>query len=392
MESLVSLLYESKILLKGNKVTIANVSTKDTCKENPISNDELCLERNVHAYIQHSKRKMGILAVFIVVLMSVMVCAAILGASSVNGFTIMQGIAERFTGVQTLSKIQEHIIFDVRLPRLCVAMLSGASLALAGLLMQCIFQNPLVSPYTLGVSSGAAFGACLSIVLCTSIGSEFLGLFTTPLFSFACAIATMLIVYTIANIAGRSTATLVLTGVAIGYLFSAMVSFLKYVAKLESLPKMVFWIMGSLQGLKWDVVVILLSALVICALATMCKAWDLNIMALGQSEATTLGVNYKATQAFTFIVATLLTSISVAFTGVIGFVGLVAPHIARMIIGNDYRYSIPASMLIGAILLLGADTLARIVIAPTELPVGVVTSLIGVPFYLFLVIRRRSLV
>lgn len=335
------------------------------------------------------KRKYWMMAGSALLLLAVILWSAAVGASTVNMGVVLQVLGEWLTGAVPAYDMQWNIVMNVRLPRIFAAAFAGGALSLAGLLMQGIFQNPLVSPYTLGVSNGASFGASLAIVLSYKLPFMAFQAYVIPAFAFFFAILTMLMVYAISRIAGHSTRTLVLTGVAVGYLFSALVSGLKYVADVKDLPELIFWTMGSLKGLQWNIVGILLAVLAISVVVAMLKAWDLNVMAQGQEEAMALGVDYKRIQIMTFVFTTILTATAVSFTGVIGFVGLVAPHITRMLVGNDYRYCVPLSVLLGSLLLLASDTLARTIFAPTELPVGIITSLIGVPFYLYLVVRRR---
>ena len=340
-------------------------------------------------YRENTAQKLWLIIGILAALIIVIIVSAAIGASSVNLRVVFQALKDFALGEENLPKVQQQIVMNVRLPRVFAAVFAGAALSMAGLLMQGIFQNPLVSPYTLGVSNGASFGACLAIILSYKFTQLSFVNYLTPAFAFAFAILTMLMVYTISRLAGQSTRTLVLTGVAVGYLFSALVSSAKYVADVKTLPELVFWTMGSLAGLQWDVVVILMVMLALSLGIAMWKAWDLNVMALGREESYALGVDYRKIQIMTFVIATVLTATSVAFTGVIGFVGLVAPHVTRMLVGNDYRYCIPTSAILGSLLLLLSDTLARNLFAPTELPVGIITSLIGVPFYLYLVVRRR---
>ena len=341
---------------------------------------------------RRSGKKLRVLCILGLLLIALIVISAGTGASSVRLDVVANVLKDVLTGSQNASKVQHSIVMRTRLPRIFAAVFAGGSLSLAGLLMQGIFRNPLVSPYTLGVSNGASFGACLAIVLGYFVTELAFSTWLVPGFAFAFSVLTMVLVYGISRIAGQSTRTLILTGSAISYLFSALVSGIKYSVDIMALPELVFWQMGSLTGLDWKVVAILMGALIFSVIIAMIKAWDLNVMALGKEDASALGVNYRQMQVITFVLATLLTATSVSFTGVIGFVGLVAPHITRMLLGNDYRYDVPASVLLGSILLLLSDTVARIIIAPTELPVGIVTSLIGVPFFLYLVVRRRRVV
>ncbi len=275
------------------------------------------------------------------------------------------------------------------MPRVAAAVLAGIALSNAGLFMQGVFQNPLVSPYTLGVSNGASFGAAVAIVFSGTFSFLGLGQYIIPVFAFLSSILTMTLVYFVSKLAKNSSSTLVLSGVAVGYLFSVLVSAIKYITPMNSLPELVFWSMGGLSGLQWDAVAIMAVTVAFSLVFMFRYAWDLNVMATGEESALSLGVNYRKIRTITFIFSTVLTAVSVSFTGVIGFVGLISPHLTRMLVGDDYRYTIPASSLIGALLLLTSDTLARNLFAPTELPVGIITSFVGVPFFIYLIAKRR---
>lgn len=310
-----------------------------------------------------------------------------IGSSSVNISTVFEVIMGLFNHDLAGNNIDKIVVLNIRLPRIFVAIFAGIALSNAGLLMQGIFQNPLVSPYTLGVSNGAAFGAALSIVMGSQL--SFLGNYKIPTFAFIFSIITMLIVYGVSVIAKNSSKTLILSGVAIGYLFSAMVSFLKYVSNSDQLPEIVFWMMGGLTGIPWKSIFLIIIVVIISFTLMMKYSWDLNVMSSGEESAISLGVNFNKIKNISIVLSTLMTAVAVAFTGIIGFVGLIAPHISRIIIGSDYRYLIPASSLVGALLLLISDTVARNIIAPTELPVGIITSFIGVPFFLYLIIKQK---
>jgi iron complex transport system permease protein len=266
------------------------------------------------------------------------------------------------------------------------------ALSSAGLLMQGVFRNPLVSPYTLGISNGAAFGASLAIVFRAKFLTlmPVLGHYTLPVSAFVFSCFAMGLVYLISRIKGHDSRTLILSGVAIGYLFSALVSSMRYFSNIRELPELIFWTMGALSGIPWNGIALIALVDLAGIILMMRYAWDLNALASGEESAMSLGVNHKRIRIIAFVLSTLMTAVTVAFTGVIGFVGLIAPHISRMLVGSDYRYAIPASALMGALLLLVSDTLARTIIAPTELPVGVITSFVGVPFFLYLIMRRRG--
>ena len=201
----------------------------------------------------------------------------------------------------------------------------------------------------------------------------------------------MMLVYGIARIKGAAPETLILAGVAFGYLFSAGVSALKYIAHSEVLKDLVVWLMGGLWGANWMQVGLLIPLVLSCMAVLLCFAWDMNVLAAGEEVATNLGVNVARLRLVTLIIASLAASATVAFTGVIGFIGLVAPHISRRLIGSDNRFLIPCSSLLGAIILLSSDTIARTILAPTEIPVGIITSSIGVPFFLYLLLKRKKI-
>lgn len=311
------------------------------------------------------------------------------GASSVNFKDFINVFTEKIFGFPEMSDVKRQIVWAIRMPRVCAAILAGMSLSASGILMQGIFQNALVSPYTLGVSNGAAFGASVAIIFGYKTLPIKMWQYVLPAGAFIFAIFSMILVYFIATLAKDNTKTLILSGVAVGYLFSALVASMKYISDVRELPELVFWTMGGLSNVSWLGIVLMFIASFSGFLIMMRFAWELNVMSSGEETALSLGVNYKFITRIFFVTATLMTATAVSFTGVIGFVGLIAPHITTMLFGGDYRYNIPASCLLGALLLLLSDTLSRIIIAPSELPVGVITSLIGVPFFIYLIIRRK---
>ena len=313
-----------------------------------------------------------------------------IGPSKVNLKTVWKVLCDLFEPDETLSNGERVIVLRARLPRICASILAGILLACSGLLMQGVFQNPLVSPYTMGVSNGASFGASIAIVFAAKLECLQLGEYLTPLFAFVLAAVTMFLVQGIGKLAKNSTATLLLAGVAVGHLFSGLVSLMKYVANEDQLPDLVFWQMGSVSNVTWPQILIMAMAALLGLLMMTRYAWDLNVMATGRESAIGLGVNYKKIRTIAFLLSTLMTGVAVSFTGIIGFVGMIAPHIARMIVGNDYRYTIPTASICGALLLLVADSISRILVTTVSMPIGVVTSLIGVPFFLWLIVKKKQ--
>lgn len=277
------------------------------------------------------------------------------------------------------------VILDVRLPRVLTAALVGGALAMAGAIFQAILLNPLADPYTLGVSSGAAFGAALALIVNLALP----GWLSVPLLAFVGAMAAVLAVLTLAEDQGRTaTNSLILAGVIVAAILSAGIGFIKYLAD-EQVSVIIFWLMGSFASRSWADVGLVLGGVILTLVAGAFFGRDLNIMALGQRSADSLGVDSARTRKALLIVASLVTAVSVSVSGIIGFIGLIIPHLMRFLIGPDNRKLIPASCLAGATLLLIADTISRALL-PREVPVGVLTALIGGPFFC-LIFKQRQL-
>jgi len=268
-----------------------------------------------------------------------------------------------------------------------MAIVAGMGLAVAGAVMQGILKNPLASPFTLGIASAASFGAALAIILGAGFaGGEYLIIGNAFIF----ALLASLTVYGLARYKGITPETMILAGIAIMYIFSAMTSFLQYVGRSEQVQEVVFWMMGSLGRSSWEKVWIVTAVTGICLPYLLVKSWDINALGAGDETAKSLGVNVERVRVISMILASLITASVICFTGTIGFIGLVSPHITRMAIGGDHRFLIPASALVGALILLGADSIARTILAPVILPVGIMTSFLGVPFFIYLFLRRRK--
>ena len=277
---------------------------------------------------------------------------------------------------------EQTIFFNVRLPRVVLAMLVGCSLASAGAAYQGTFQNPLVSPDILGASQGAAFGAAVAILL----GFASFGISTL---AFIMAIGTVLLVVAVAQAArGNQVLTVVLAGVMVSSLLSAGVSFTKLIADpADQLPAITYWLMGSLTGAKPADISLAIGPMVVGLVTLFVLRWRINILTMGDDEASTMGVNTKVLRLVIILAATLITAASVAVTGMIGWVGLVIPHLSRMLIGSDYRKLMPCSMLMGAAFLLLVDDVSRLA-TTAEIPIGILTAFIGAPFFLYLITRE----
>jgi iron complex transport system permease protein len=283
----------------------------------------------------------------------------------------------------------ETIIWDIRMPRILLAGVVGAALSVAGATYQGLFRNPLADPYLLGVSSGAGLGATVAILIPFTPTWMVLG--SVPLFAFVGAMGAVAVVYLLARV-GRTlpVTTLILAGVALGAFLSSITSYLMTVCG-EELHGIVFWLLGGLSMTNWNEVLIVFPCVLAGILVIWLHARPLNVMQLDEEQAQQLGVNVEKVKLILLGVATLVTSSAICFTGLIGFVGIIVPHIVRLIWGPDHRFLIPLSTLVGAIFLILADSLARTVLSPTEIPVGIITAFCGAPFFLYLLRRRKGL-
>ena len=332
-------------------------------------------------------------------LLQIALLAAILGMavviSSGMGYirlpamTVIKILVAKLSGqsalVEGMDKIFPVVVFDVRLPRILSAAIVGAGLAVSGVVFQGILLNPLADPYTLGVSAGAAFGASLAILL--NIG--FMGTASVPLFAFIGAVGTLLFVmYLSASSGGVSSTSLILSGIIVAAILSAGISFLKYIAD-EQVSVIIFWLMGSFGSRTWTDVGLALLFVGCGFLIFMFFARDLNLMSLGDRTASSLGVDTGRVTRVLLVTASLIAAVCVSVSGIIGFVGLLVPHMMRLLTGPDNRRLIPISLLAGAILLLAADTITRAVL-PSEIPIGVLTALIGGPFFCYIFRRQQK--
>lgn len=277
---------------------------------------------------------------------------------------------------------QQIALFNVRMPRILLGILVGAALPTAGVCYQGIFRNPMVSPDLLGASSGAAFGAALAILK----GAGFLGISMSAFFF---SLFTVWLVCTVGkHTKGSPVLGLVLSGIMIGSLFTSATSFLKLIADPEQeLPTITYWLMGSLAGAKKSDVIFMVIPMLIGMIPLFLLRWKMNILTLGDDEARTIGVDVKRVRGIVIACSTLITAASISVSGMIGWVGLVIPHFARMLIGCDYRKLLPASVIMGAAFMLIVDNIARLA-TTSEIPIGILTSFVGAPFFLYLIIRE----
>ena len=284
----------------------------------------------------------------------------------------------------------ETIILEIRLPRVVLAGLVGGALSLAGATYQGLFRNPLADPYLIGVAQGAALGAVVGFLLPSPWHNMGFGII--PLLAFVGALISTAIVYTLARV-GKTlpVTTLILAGVALGALLGSVVSYL-IISSGEKMHGIIFWLMGSFSLSQWSEVKVVLPYVVVGVVVILLYARPLNVMQLDEEQAQQLGINVERLKLILLAAATLITAAAVSFVGTIGFVGIIIPHAVRLIWGPDHRFLLPLSVLSGAIFLILADVIARTVLAPMEIPIGVITALVGAPFFLYLLRRRRRII
>ncbi|MFN7009665.1 MAG: FecCD family ABC transporter permease [Allorhizobium sp.] len=315
-------------------------------------------------------------------LLAIMLVGVSVGAAGIPIETVWKVIARHLgaTGIAVdWSAGRDNIVWEVRLPRVILGAMIGASLSLVGAALQAVTRNTLADPHLLGISSGAAFGAIIAL-LHTGM---FLGLATLPLLAFIGALASTALVVGVARFAHATNASrLVLTGVAISFVISSLGSLAIFLGDPRAAHMVVFWMLGGLGLAQWSHLPYPLAALVLCGAFLLFNARRLNAMTLGDENATTLGISAERFRLVIFVVSALLTGVAVAFSGMISFVGLMVPHLVRFAVGGDYRRVLPLSALTGAIFLVGADMVSRIVIPPQDLPIGIITGLAGGLFFI----------
>ncbi|MBN1134469.1 MAG: iron ABC transporter permease [Methanosarcinaceae archaeon] len=319
---------------------------------------------------------------FVLIVFSLFVGRYQIQVSSVIDEIIISSYALLY-GIHLPVSTDHTVLFSVRLPRIIAALLVGSALSIAGVSFQGVFRNPLVSPYILGVGSGAGFGACLGILLFDSA-------LIIQLLAFIFGLLAMFFAIFMGKVSrGTGSLVFVLAGIIVGSIFTSLISLVKYVADpYDELPEIVFWLMGSLSTVRYEDIVWLAFPLVIGATVLLLLRWRINVLSLGDEEAKALGVDIERIRLVIILCATLVTSAAVSISGIIGWVGLVVPHIARMLVGPNYSILMPVSFVLGASFLLLVDDLAR-TIAATEIPLGIITSLFGAPLFAYLIKRGR---
>lgn len=315
------------------------------------------------------------------ILLAISILSLSVGSSGVSFKKIIPLI------LQGKGTTEYSILFDIRLPRIILGFAIGGALSLAGAILQGMFRNPLVEPYTLGISGGAALGVCLNIVLRLH---RVMGPLSLPLFGSLGAAAVIMLVYFLSIRKGvLKIQGLLLTGVMISFISSSLIMLFMAISHTEDLHGIVFWIMGSLEEPNWLLIKVVFSVSISLLIISYLFCFDLNALSLGEEEAQHLGIDTERTKRLLFIIASLLTGFSVSVAGIIGFVGLIVPHFVRMFIGKDHRILLISSFLCGGSFLIFCDTLARTIIAPMELPVGVITGILGGSLFVYALTKKK---
>ncbi|WP_029352209.1 iron ABC transporter permease [Bosea sp. 117] len=337
------------------------------------------------AYARLVRRRLAILLGLGGLMVLAVLADVATGPSNLPIATVVHGLLDP-SGLDVPTRV---ILWEVRLPAALMAVLVGAGLALAGAEMQTILNNPLASPFTLGVSSAAAFGAALALVLgvgLPGIPASWL----VPGNAFLFAFASVLLLQAMARLRGTGVETLVLFGIAMVFTFNALTALVQFVASQEALQQLVFWTMGSLGRANWSTLGVLALVVALVMPFSLAASWRLTALRLGEDRARSFGISVGRLRFASLLRVSLLAATAVAFVGTIGFIGLVGPHIGRLLVGEDHRFFLPASVLAGALVMSLASVAAKLIVPGVLLPVGIVTALIGVPFFLALILSRRE--
>ncbi len=336
------------------------------------------------AYSRLSRRRGAILLGLLIALVASTVLDVVSGPSRMSAADSVRTIFMPWN-----STVIEHaIIWDIRLPMAVMALVVGASLAVAGVQMQTILNNPLAEPFTLGIAAAASFGAATAIVFGVGVLAVG-GLLLTAVNAWFFAMLACLAIQSLSLLRGATSETMILLGIAMVFLFSALLSLIQFTASEQALQQVVFWTMGSLTKASWLRIAIIVLVLVLVVPLCARAAWRLTALRMGDERAASLGVAVRRLRLTVLLGVSVLAATAVAFVGTIGFVGLVGPHVARMLVGEDQRYLVPASMICGALLLSITSIVSKIVMPGVVIPVGIITALVGVPFFIVIVFTQR---
>jgi ABC-type Fe3+-siderophore transport system permease subunit len=346
----------------------------------------------VREYQRYISKKIMFIIVCVIIAIIAIGLEISFGQYNIGFFESYQILIDHITGNIAPGRegmMKDHVVWDMRLPRALGGLAVGATLGVCGAAMQSALKNPLADPYTTGISSGASLGAAVSIILGVCIIPTVTGDASIVINAFLFSLIPAGVIILVTKMRKVGSTSMIMTGIAIMYVFSATTSLLMFSANPDALAEVYIWTVGTLGRANWDNLPLLITAVAICIVMLQIVAKKLNILVMSDENASSLGINAKHLRLFTLAIVSLGTSIVVSFTGTIGFVGLVAPHMVRMFVGSDNKYLMPASAAFGAVLLLLADCVAKEV-GTTGLPVGVITALIGGPLFLILLIRQNK--
>ncbi|MBR7006147.1 MAG: iron ABC transporter permease [Candidatus Methanomethylophilaceae archaeon] len=340
-------------------------------------------------YHKYTVRKLIFIVGCTISMFLVMGYALTIGSSNISFIEVYQTIFNHFFNPDAVNPDFDWAIFTIRMPRVLGGLIAGMSLGVAGAAMQSMMKNPLADPYTTGISSGASFGATLAL----GLGLTFAGIggsLGLVLFAFVFSLVPAAVIILVSSMRSTSAATMILAGIAVMYLFNACTTLIKLGLSDASLSAVFQWSIGDLSSVTWTGCEIMAGFTVVGTLVLIMMSKKLNILITGDKNATALGLDAHKLRLILLVLISLMAASVVCFTGIIGFIGLVSPHIIRMFLGSDNRYLIPASAAFGAVLLMVSDLIARVILAPTFLPVGVITSFIGGPIFLYLLVKQRK--
>jgi len=356
-------------------------------------NSNLSKHLELKKYKKYKKRKINIIAILIIMIFVLSIVAIKSGSAKIGIKEILLSLVK----IGDSSSIA--VVWNIRLPRIIGAIVAGAGLSISGCVMQNNLKNPMASPATLGISNAAVFGANLAIIVLgageinssTSNSVLINNPYSVAIIAFITSITAMMIILSLSKLRNFSSESIILAGVALGSLFSAGTILIQYFAEDVEVAAAVFWSFGDLGRILWKEVYIMMAIVVLSSVYFIYKRWDYNAIENGRETAKSLGVDVDKTILTGMILSSIITAVTVSFLGIIGFVGLISPHIVRRIIDGDHRFLIPMSAIMGSFILLLADTVARTIISPIILPVGAITSLLGAPLFLYLLLKRRNL-
>ena len=358
-----------------------------------MSDTEILRDRNLQLKESYNRNRLR-KRLFVILLIPAVVLlagsAVAFGSADIKFTDVYRVIIEKLLPGLISATVEGHadiIIWKLRLPRVLMGLMAGIVLGSSGAVMQVVLRNPLADPYMLGISSAAGFGASLAIVLGVGVVA---GPYMIVGNAFIFSLLSSALILALSGRRGASPESMILTGLALLFFFQAMTTIIQYFGDSEAVKAAVFWTVGDLGKADWNKLAVTFPLVIVGEVLLIWKSGDLNIMNTGDASAKSLGINVQRTRIFTMIVCTVMVAGIVSFTGTIGFIGLVAPHLVRMMIGSDNRVLVPASGLVGAVLLVLADTIARTIISPVILPVGAVTAFLGVPLFVYLIVKKKG--